>query len=75
MKKNVGTIDMAIRLIVFACLVYIGYFDNPVVSAGTSKTIIKVLAFAPLLTGLLRFCPLYAVIGLNTCCECSNKKK
>lgn len=74
MTKNVGTIDMVIRLVVFAGLVYIGYFDNPIVSAGTSKTIIKVLAFGPLLTGLFRFCPLYAAIGLNTCCECNDKK-
>ena len=72
MKKNVGGVDMAIRLIVFACLVYIGYFDNPIVSEGLSKTIIKVLAFGPLLTALFRFCPLYTVIGLDTSCKCQD---
>ena len=73
MKRNVGTIDMCIRLIISAGLVYVGFFDNPVVSAGMSKTIIKILAFAPLLTGLLRYCPLYSMIGLDTCCECQDK--
>lgn len=74
MKKNVGSIDMGIRLIIFAGLAYIGFFDNPVVSAGTSKTIIKVLAFAPLLTGLFRYCPLYSMIGLNTGCTSQEDK-
>ena len=70
MKKNVGSVDMALRLIVFAGLVYIGYFDNPIVSAGLSKTIIKVLAFGPLLTAVFRFCPLYSLIGVDTSCKC-----
>jgi len=69
MEKNVGTADMAVRLVVAIALGYIGFFDNAIVSAGTSKTIVKVVAFLPLLTGLLRFCPLYKLIGLSTC-EC-----
>ena len=67
MEKNVGTVDMIIRLVIAVTLAYIGFFDNPVVSAGTSQNVIKVFAFLPLLTGLLRFCPLYKMIGLNTC--------
>ena len=70
MKKNVGTIDMIIRLVVCMVLLYIGFVDNPIVSGGLSKKIIAGFAIMPLLTGLLRFCPLYTVIGANTCgCE------
>lgn len=76
MMKNVGTIDMIIRLLASAALFYIGFMDNPIVSAGTSQTIIKFVAFLPLLTGLLRYCPLYSVIGMNTCCKsCSGDKE
>jgi len=70
MKKNVGVIDMIIRLLFSAGLCYIGFFDNPIVSAGTPQTIIKFIALLPLLTGLLRFCPLYTLVGLNTCSAC-----
>ena len=73
MQRNVGTIDMIIRLVIFAVLLYIGLADNPIVSGGTSKKIIAGVAFLPLLTGLFRFCPLYTLIGLNTCGECKEK--
>lgn len=70
MEKNVGSVDMMVRIVIALTLGYVGFFDNPVVSAGISKTIIKIVAFLPLLTGLLRFCPLYKLIGLSTCsCE------
>ncbi|MDD5757787.1 MAG: DUF2892 domain-containing protein [Desulfobulbaceae bacterium] len=73
MEKNVGTFDMLLRLVIAIGLGYIGFFENPVVSAGTSQTIIKFVAFLPLLTGLMRFCPLYKLIGLSTC-ACGEKK-
>ncbi len=66
MKQNSGTIDRLIRVVAGLALLYIGFFDNPIVSAGTSKTIIKYLAFVPLLTGLSGFCPMYVLIGLDT---------
>jgi len=73
MEKNVGTVDMLIRLVVAIGLGYIGFFENPIVSAGMSKTIIKFVAFLPMLTGLMRFCPLYKLIGLSTC-PCDQNK-
>ena len=73
MEKNVGTIDMIIRLVIAIALGYVGFFENPIVSSGTSQTIIKFVAFLPLLTGLMRFCPLYKLIGLSTC-PCQGKQ-
>ena len=73
MQKNVGIADMIIRLVIAVAVGYIGFFDNPIVSAGTSKTVVKFIAFLPLLTGLMRFCPLYKLIGLSTCGDsCEN---
>lgn len=74
MEKNVGTIDMIVRFITAAILFYIGFADNPIVSGGLSKNIVKGMAFLPLLTGALRFCPLYALIGMNTC-GCSKEQR
>lgn len=73
MKKNVGIADMVFRILFAGFLFYVGFFDNPIVSEGGPKTVIKFIAFLPLLTGLARFCPLYSLIGLNTNCGCDKE--
>ncbi len=52
MKKNVGKLDMLIRLAIGVVMLYIGLFDNPIVSSGTSKIIFCFLSLIPLVTGL-----------------------
>lgn len=64
MKKNMGSADRTIRIIlavVFAIL----YFTNVV--TGTFGIILLVLAAVFLLTSFISFCPLYAPFGLSTC--------
>ena len=70
MQNNVGSTDMVIRLVASVFFLYIGFFDNPIVSSGLSKKIMVGVALAPLLSGIFRSCPLYALIGLNTCADC-----
>jgi hypothetical protein len=67
MPKNVGTVDMIIRLIAGAALLYIGLIDNPIVSSGMSKTIVGIMGLVPIATALLRYCPLYFLAGIDTC--------
>ncbi|HKK01732.1 MAG TPA: DUF2892 domain-containing protein [Desulfuromonadales bacterium] len=67
MKRNIGTLDMTLRLIAGATFGAIGFFNNPVVSGGLSKVIVACFALLLLATGLLRYCPLYPLIGVNTC--------
>lgn len=57
--KNEGTIDRALRVIlglVVLSLVFVG----PQTAWGW-------VGLVPLVTGLVGFCPLYAVLGINTC--------
>jgi len=64
MKTNVGNIDRIIRVIlalVFAAL----YFTGTV--TGTVGIIMLVLGGVFLGTAAIGFCPLYALVGLNTC--------
>lgn len=64
MKKNMGTTDRIIRVIlalVFAVL----YFTGTV--AGTPGIVLLVLGGIFLLTSLISFCPIYAIVGLSTC--------
>ncbi len=64
MKKNMGNIDKVVRIvlaIVFAAL----YFTNTV--TGTFGMVLLILGAVFVLTSLVNFCPLYAIVGLNTC--------
>jgi uncharacterized RDD family membrane protein YckC len=59
-----GSTDKMIRAIlaiVFAVL----YFGNIV--TGTLGIILLVLGVVFLLTGAISFCPLYTLVGINTC--------
>lgn len=64
MKKNMGNPDRIIRLllaVVFAVL----YFTNTV--TGTAGIILLILGAVFVLTSFISFCPLYTLVGLNTC--------
>ncbi len=64
MKKNMGTVDKVIRIllaVVFAAL----YFTNVV--TGTWGIVLLILGAVFLLTSFVSFCPLYAPFGLSTC--------
>jgi hypothetical protein len=64
MKSNVGSADSMVRI--FLALVMAAlYFSNIV--EGSLANAVLVLGGVFLLTGLFRFCPLYALLGLNTC--------
>jgi len=64
MKKNMGNIDKIIRILV-AIVIAILFFTN--VISGTLGIILLVLAGVFVLTSLISFCPLYTLIGINTC--------
>jgi hypothetical protein len=59
MKTNVGTIDRVLRVV--AGLVLIG------LAASGTVGMWGYIGVVPLLTGMFRFCPLYPLIGMNTC--------
>lgn len=63
MKKNMGTIDKAIR---FAIAITIGvlYFTN--ILSGTWAIILGILAVVFIATSFISFCPLYLPFGINT---------
>ncbi len=63
MKKNIGTIDKAIRIIV--ALVIAGLFYANIIS-GTVAIILLVLAGVFILTSFISFCPLYLPFGIST---------
>lgn len=64
MKKNMGNADRIIRLIIAAVIVALVFTK---VIVGTLGIILVVLAGVFTLTSFVSFCPLYTLIGLNTC--------
>jgi hypothetical protein len=64
MKKNMGSADRAIRLLLAAVLVVL-YFSG--VISGTLGLIALVVAAVFTLTTLVGYCPLYTLIGVKTC--------
>jgi len=76
MKKNMGSTDKIIRIIV--ALAVAGLFFANII-AGTLGIILLVLAIVFVLTSLISFCPLYTIFGIKTCCkdnsDCCKKKE
>lgn len=64
MKKNMGTSDKIIRVII-AAIVAVLYFTGTV--SGTLGIVLLVLAGVFVLTSVVSFCPLYAPFGISTC--------
>lgn len=61
MKANVGGIDKVLRIVVgLALLSIIFLVEGPGRWWG-------LVGIVPLGTGLINFCPLYAIFGFNTC--------
>jgi hypothetical protein len=64
MKKNMGTADRIIRIIIAVAIAILFFTD---VISGTLGIVLLILAGIFLLTSLVSFCPLYAPFGLRTC--------
>lgn len=63
MKKNMGTVDIAIRIVV-AIIIAVLYFTH--IINGAVGIILLILAAIFILTSLIGFCPLYIPFGLST---------
>jgi hypothetical protein len=62
MSKNVGGIDRVLRIIVGLGLLWYALFAAP-----TGYNWIGWIGLVPLATAFMSFCPLYTLLGMNTC--------
>lgn len=65
MKTNIGGIDRTIRIIAGLAILGAGLY---------LKSWWGLVGLLPLLTGLVRFCPAYLPLGINTCGQCQKHK-
>lgn len=61
MAANVGGIDRTLRIVVGIVVLALFF-----VLEGNARYW-ALIGFVPLFTGLFRVCPLYSVLGVNTC--------
>jgi hypothetical protein len=55
--------DRAVRVLLGVALLWLGWGG---MVTGTFGTVLKIVGFVPLLTGIIGWCPLYAVLGFST---------
>ncbi len=64
MKKNMGTADRVIRIII--AIIVITLFATDKIT-GTFGIVLIAVAAVFVLTSFISFCPLYAPFGISTC--------
>ncbi|MFK5973482.1 MAG: DUF2892 domain-containing protein [Flavobacteriaceae bacterium] len=64
MKKNMGSTDKIVRVLLAVVVALLVYFE---VVQGTLAYVLMAVSAIFVLTSLVSFCPLYGIFGLNTC--------
>lgn len=64
MTKNMGNADKLVRVLIAAVIGVLYYLDK---IQGTLAYVLMAVAIILLITSLVNFCPLYKLIGVNTC--------
>lgn len=67
MKKNIGSIERIVRIVAGA-----GIMSLAVVGPQSPWALLGAI---PLVTGLVGWCPPYALLGINTCGKSESGKK
>lgn len=65
MKVNEGKIDRILRVVAGLVIIGLGVMYQSWWGA---------IGLVPLFTGAVGFCPVYTLLGINTCSTCENKK-
>jgi hypothetical protein len=63
MKKNMGAVDKIIRILL-AIVVIVFYLNGSI--TGVAAIILGIVAFVFIVTSLIGFCPLYAILKIST---------
>ncbi len=64
---NEGTVDRVVRVVVGLALLSL--------TIAGPKSLWGLVGLVPLATGLMGFCPLYRLVGLNTCAAPAPQRK
>ncbi len=65
-QPNIGRMDQIIRLVISLAMIYIGFIDKTILPDPVSSLVLGIFGVINLVVALVRYCPLYAVTGINT---------
>ena len=66
-ERNIGILDMVLRMGLSAAAIYAGFIDTDIINDELSSRIVGIFGALNLVVALVRYCPLYALAGINTC--------
>ena len=66
-KKNVGVIDAVLRVGIGAALIYAGFISTDLIGDSVASILLGIFGLIIFTSGIARRCPLYDLIGFNSC--------
>ncbi|WP_297528696.1 YgaP family membrane protein [Thiohalobacter sp.] len=66
LQPNIGRVDQLVRIGISAGLLYISLIDEYFISDAFSSAVIATLGIINLAVAIIRYCPFYALAGINT---------
>lgn len=66
-RKNLGGLDRILRGGIGIVMIYFGIIDSSVVTDEFSKILLTIMGSAMSFIAIIAHCPMYAVIGFDTC--------
>jgi hypothetical protein len=63
MTRNIGGVEMALRLVIGIALLALGFLH---VVTGTLAIAAYVVGGIAIVTGVVRYCPAWSIFGINT---------
>lgn len=71
--KNIGRLDQVIRIVISTSMIYAGFVNAELIQDKFSSILLGVIGAILMCTVILRSCPLYILIGWNTCHDSRTK--
>ena len=64
--RNLGRLNQVLRLGIGGGLVYAGFVDTAFIQDPLSSYLVGCFGLINIVAALARYCPLYALVGINT---------
>lgn len=65
-KRNLHTIDIVVRVLIGAVLVYICFIDTSYIANNLVRWLLGIFGVVNLIAAAMRSCPIYALAGIST---------
>jgi hypothetical protein len=65
-KRNLHSVDIAVRILIGVALVYICFVDTDYISNDVVRWLLGIYGVINLVSASLRSCPIYGLAGIST---------